>query len=706
MSETPTPPFAAPTMTLPEALQRANAHWQAGQAAQAEQLCQRILASLPGQPDALHLLGLMSHAYGHTDRAIQYLREACVSPTAAPIYWSNLAEMCRQQGRLREGEEAARKAVTLDSTLSGAWNNLGILLQEMGQYDESRICLEKVHAGDPQNPRVLNNLANTCLRQGDGETAERYWQEAIACDPGYPQPYSNLAKRLTDRGEYVQALEYGRQAITRDPHLTEAYINLAAAEQERGDTVAALRWLNALLSFAPLHAGGLATRAHLLLKQERLEEALSAAQKAVTQAPESADAHYALGLVQQALNQGEAALAAFEQAADLPGTKAEDAAIAAAVLHMEQGRKAEADAAFLEIAERFPQSVSAWYNWADIHRFRPEDPQIARMEALLADPARLPKEQMRLHFALGKAWLDAGDPEKAFAHFAMGNRQKRETFQYDPEETTRWTRNICQTLTHERIQALWNQGYSQTEDQPGRPIFVVGMPRSGTTLVERILAAHSAVTGAGELSALQQVLATAHYPESLQTASAETLRALGKAYLEKTGKLNPKTRYLVDKMPANFFYAGLIPLILPQAKIIWVRRDPVDTGLSCYTKLFSGEQSFSYQLDEMGHFARNAQTLLEHWQQVIPASHFMVVDYEAIVEDFDTQVRRMLEFLGLDWEDTCADFHNTPGNVRTASVNQVREPLYRRAVGRWKPYAEYLQPLLQALEQNHAVDAD
>lgn len=692
-----------PTLTLPEALRQADAHWQAGQAAQAEHLCRNILAALPGQPDALHLLGLMAHAYGRLDDAIDFLRQACAAPQVAPVYWSNLAEMYRQKGRLQDGEAAARQAVALNPTLSGAWNNLGILLQEMGQYAESRLCLEKVAQWEPENPQVLNNLGNTCMRQGDTAAAERYWREAMARHPRYAQPHSNLAKLLADRGALDDAIREGRLAITLDPHLADAYVNLAGAELERKRTADALRWIDALLTFQPRHPQGLAARARILKEAERLPEALAAAEAAVEAAPEYADAHYALGSVLREMGRPEAALAAYAKAAQLPGTKVEDALIGQATLYMEQGDKAHSEAFFQRTVERFPQSVSAWYNWADLHRFTPDDPLIPQLTALLeAEAELLPKDRTLLHFALGKAYLDAGDPERAFAHLHQGNTLKRQTFTYDPASATALVEAIIAAFPAEEARdpaSSANRRAVAPEDRPGPvPVFVVGMPRSGTTLLEQILASHPAVHGAGELLALRQVVeSVGPYPESLQSLVPEQYRALGRQYLEQVAPQAPEARYLVDKMPSNGFYASLILRMLPQAKIIHSRRDAVDTCLSCYSKHFSGEQLFSYDLEELGQFYRDYDRLMAHWRNLLPAESFLEVDYEAVVQDQEGQTRRLLDFLGLDWDPACLEFHRTARPVRTASVNQVRQPLYSSAVGRGRRYEAHLQPLLAVL---------
>ncbi len=681
-------------LSIPEALQRAHAHWNAGQAAQAEVLCQRILEAVPHQADALHLMGLMAHAYGQLDRALYFLREACASSLAPPLYWSNLAEMFRQRGLLAEGETAARTATTKAPGMTGAWNNLGIILQEMGRYAESRECLEKALKSDPRNAEILNNLGNTCMRQGEPVKAEFYWRKALKLRPNYAQPHSNLAKLLTDRGLDDEAREHATRAIAVDPQFADAYINLAALEMARDHSSEALRVLNALLAFVPQHATALASRAIILERMDRLDEALQSAEQAVAVAPNHAEGQYALGCTYQALGRVEEAMSAYERAANLPGTKAEDAMIRRAVLFMEQGQKSEADAAFERVLGAFPRSASAWYNWSDLKKFTPDDPLIPRMQALFdRGDDLLPNDRMVLHFALGKAYLDAGESTLAFIHLNQGNAQKRESISYDPLNSTRYMKEISETFSSELLTRRQGLGAKSAV-----PIFIVGMPRSGTTMTEQILASHSSIQGAGELSYMQQIVSDIPgFPTAVRDATAQTLHGWGQAYLDRVTKLSGGARYVVDKMPANFFYAGLIHMILPEARIIHCRRNAADTCLSCYSKLFAGEQRFAYEQTELGLFHRDYARLTAHWRDVLPASHFLEIDYENVVEDVEGEARRMLTFLGLELESACVDFHRTQRSIRTASVNQVREPVYKTSAGRWKAHAQQLQPLLTAL---------
>ena len=691
-------PGSSDAKSIPEALGRAHANWNAGQADQAGQLCQRVLAAWPGQPDALHLLGLMAHAYGNLDLAISHLREACRAPRAPAVYSSNLAEMYRQKGLLAEGEEAARRAVAMDPALVSGWNNLGIVLQEAGKFAESLECLERVIALQPDSAEAHNNLANTSRRLGRMDRAEQHYRQALALKPAYAEAHSNLAFLLSTQGRYDEAAAVAQRAIELSPRLVDAYLNLAEVERSRHRHDAALRALDMLAAFAPQHPAALVARAKALRQVERLDEALALARQAVALAPKSAEAHNTLATVHQFLGQTDEALAYFEQAALLPGAVAEEALVGRATLLMEAGRRDDALAAFDRALKVFPGSVQALAGRADARTFRIGDADIAALEACVAEGERRSlTDRISAHFALGKAYLDIQDPERAFHHFDMGNRQKRSTFIYDAAATGQWMERVAEAFAPELYARLPAAG-----EPSALPVFILGMPRSGTTLIEQIVSSHPQVTGAGELSALRLVVeGSGIFPDRVKALAGEEggqfFWQLGEAYLSRVAPLAQGRARLVDKMPGNFLYAGLIPLILPQARIIHARRHPVDTCLSCYTKLFVGEQQFTYEQTELGRFYRHYERLMTHWREVLPSDRFIEVDYEAVVENLEGEARRLVDFLGLPWDDACLNFHDNRRVVRTASVNQVRQPIYKTSKGRWRAYAGYLGPLLDAL---------
>ncbi len=700
MKKPKAPPPQQQQLSLEQALTQAHAHWNAGQTDQAERLCQHVLAIWPGQADACHLMGLMAHAYGNLEVAIDHLKRACQAPRVPAVYLSNLAEMCRQAGRLAEAEAAGRRAVAIDHMLVGAWNNLGIVLQEAGKLEESLTCLEQVVALKPDFAEAQNNLGNTLKRLGRLAEARGRYEIALSLAPTYAEALSNLANLATDMGDPAQGLVLARKALEVNPRLAEAYINAAAAELSRGRDEDALRWIDKLLAFFPQHPGALGVRTVPLRHLERLDEALETARRAVTMAPGNGEALLAMAEVLQALGRTAEALAGYDRAIAAPGLAVEKALVNKAVCLMEAGDKQAAQAGFELALERFPNSVSAWFNLADIVTFKPGDPAIARLEALLGSSVvQAQNDRTALHFALAKAWLDAGDPDRAFRFLHEGNRLKRATFVYDSGETERWVQSIDEAFPAESFTPDRLAEAARLAPEAGPvPVFVVGMPRSGTTLVEQILASHAQIGAAGESTALSRTIERAGpFPALVGALTPGDAATIGRLYLDQVRPLANGRRMLVDKMPSNFLYAGLIVQALPRAKIIHVRRDPLDTCLSCYTKLFTREQQFSYDLTELGRFYRAYEALMAHWRAVLPADRFIEIAYEDLVGDFELQARRLVRFLGLDWDPACAAFHETRRIIRTASLNQVREPIYSRSIGRAQRYAAYLAPLTAAL---------
>lgn len=693
-----TTPFNNPPsghLTIEAALATAYTYWNNGQAQAAEHLCRQVLAIQPAQADALHLLALIAHADNQLDLAISFLRQACLDIQAPAFYFSNLAEMCRQKGLLSEAETAAQQAVKKAPALVAAWNNLGIILQESGKPEASLECLRRVIELQPNEALAHNNLANTYRRLHQLEKAEEHYRRALALNPNYAEVYSNLAFLLHAQGQYEQAATLAQRAITINPHLSDAYLNLAEIETSRLHHHEALRWLDKLQAYAPQFPGALVARARILQKLNRPEEALACVRQALTLAPDNANAYNTLGKVLQFLNMHDEALAAFERAAALPGNVAEEALVTRAAVLMESGHSEEAIIAFEQALQRFPGSIQVMTSRSDTKKYQADDPDVIAMETRLAHDAGLViADRLAIYFALGKAYLDIGNSERAFHYMNAGNQLKRSTFHYDANGTSLWLQHIAATFTPELMAAR-----QDTTSTVGRSVFVIGMPRSGTTLVEQVLASHPQVHGAGELAALKLTIdSKGKFPDDVGAWSPDDLRNLGHDYLARTEPLvNGKDR-LIDKMPANFLYAGLIPLILPGARIIHCRRDPVDTCLSCYSKQFASEQAFSYDLAELGRFHRDYQELMAHLRSVMPADCFIEVDYESVVDDLEGQARRLIDFIGLSWNDACLDFHKTRRVVRTASVAQVRQPIYATSKGRWHAHAQYLGPLLSALD--------
>ncbi|MCR4299784.1 MAG: sulfotransferase, partial [Gallionella sp.] len=283
----------------------------------------------------------------------------------------------------------------------------------------------------------------------------------------------------------------------------------------------------------------------------------------------------------------------------------------------------------------------------------------------------------------------------AFPHFLEGNKLKRATLDYDPDETARRIDSIMRNFDMATMDRL------RGGDPSHLPVFILGMPRSGTTLVEQIISSYPGVHGAGELSDLEAIMrrnvAGAAFPDNLPSLDQARLAAWGADYVAGLQRRAPDARRITDKMPANFFAVGLIHLMLPNAKIIHVKRDPVDTCLSCFFQLFRNGQEFTYDLAELGRYYADYARLMEHWRKVLPEGAFLDVRYEDIVADQEAQSRRLVGYCGLEWNDACLDFDKNRRAVRTASMTQVRQPIYRSSVERWRNYEKFLGPLFDTL---------
>ena len=567
------------------ALDQAQAFINQRQIQQAEVICRRILEDNPGEPNTLQMLGLMAYRAGRVDAAIIYLREACASAFAPPIVFSNLTEMLRQKGLLAEAVIYGRKAVSQAPKSVSAWNNLGIVLQESGQLDEARKCLETVTSLEPDNAEAHNNLGNTFKRLGDIKKAQKHWNRALELKPYYAETYSNLANLLNEQGEYDKALLHGQRAIDLNPLLADAYINLAATESARWRYSAALTWLDLLVAIAPNNPMALAARSATFKELDRLEDALADAERAVNLNPENAEVQSAYGSVMLSMGRFDEAVARYEAAIALPNAIRERLMISRATAHQEHGKSDDAIKAFDDIIMQYPNSAAAYYGRADLVKFKQEDPTLEQ-KLWLAKKGRLESnsERISLHFALSKAFLDIGDSDRAFHYLNEANKMKRALIQYDASATSKWVDRLIIAFNSEVFDQFRGKGVCSSV-----PIFVIGMPRSGTTLLEQILASHPQVHGAGELKFVNRIIDShGGTPEFLNELTSEMLSLMGDSYLDRVIPLANGKQHVVDKMPANFLHAGAIHLMLPTAKFIHARRDPVDTCLSCYSKLFGG----------------------------------------------------------------------------------------------------------------------
>ncbi len=616
-----------------ELLQAGLKHLRAQRLTEAEACYRRVLAAKPEHPDALYMLGLIAHQAGQNDLAIKLIRQAIQQNGQHAAYFLDLGIVLIQQGKLDEAIVACRQAITIKPDLAVAYSNLGVALKDQGKFDEAIDACRQAIAINPDMAVAHHNLGVALYNQCKLDEAVAACRQAIAIKPDLVEAYCNLGIALKDQGKFDEAVAACRQAIAIKPDLIEAHSNLGAL---------------------------------LLFGQGKLDEAIEVLHQAIALNPNFADAHNNLGLALMQLGDLSEARAALEQAVVLA-----------------------------------PRKAKYRRDLGEITRIVAGDPHLAAMELLAQDSASLSVgDRIELNFALAKGYEDVGRHAEAFRQWLDGNSLKRQQIKYDEQTTLGAMNRTKAEFTSELIRKWQNVGSPTSV-----PVFIVGMPRSGSTLVEQILASHPQVFGGGELmhfsSAVEDVrtefggLATSPLPMSAMTG--EDFRDLGARYLAETERLAPGTMRITDKMPRNFIFAGLIHLALPNAPIIHTIRDPVDTCISCFSKLFRGEQNFSYDLAELGRYYRHYQELMAHWHRILPPGRILDVRYEDVVADLEGQARRIIAHCGLDWNPRCLAFHQTERPVRTFSAMQVRQPIYNSAVGRWRVYKDFLDPLFAEL---------
>jgi tetratricopeptide (TPR) repeat protein len=496
--------------------------------------------------------------------------------------------------------------------------------------------------------------------------------------------HANAAVALHVLGRNAEALEHARHAIELDPASTQARTTAAFIEGALNGYDAALAQIDALLAGAPNDPGLHAARAYCLLRLERYTEAQAAAECGLALAPNAAPLLESLGCALRGLGRTDEALATFGRALAHGADRASILVLTASTL-LEIGRLDVAERTFEDALTLTPDLASAWGPLVELRSFAPGDPALAKMEALLEGSPNLRGVDARtlMHFALGKAYRKSGDPQNAFRHFAAGNALKRAAITYDVANDERFARETIAFFTPETMHRLAGRG-----DPSRAPIFVIGMPRSGTSLVEQILASHPDVYGAGELLFFDRAIAE---------AGSDDPAALGARYLELLDGIAPAAKRVVDKLPSNFRHVALLHLALPQARIVHCVRDPLDTCFSCYTTHFTGRQDFAWDLAEAGRYYRAYAALMEHWRSVLPPGIMLDVSYEDLIAHFEENARRLLAFCNLTWDDAVLRFYETDRPIRTASYRQARQPIYATSIRAADAYRTELQPLIDAL---------
>jgi Flp pilus assembly protein TadD len=553
--------------------------------------------------------------------------------------------------------------------------------------------LDTVLKHNPRDPAALGLAGAVALQRGDANRAIELLSRTLALAPRDVSSHSNIALAYMRTGRSAEARRHLEQALALKPDAVEALINLAQLHQQANDSLSAEPLYRKAIAARPAMVEAHTGLAATLEKLGRPAEAIAAADEAIRLQPKSPEAHRTLARLYDLLGQLEPAVAAHKRAIELAPNDARG--------HADLGNtyaafgKREAAVAEYRRALQLAPGNSSYERL--IGRLEADAGTLADKQARFDAPATTSEQKLHLGFAIGKALEHAGDYPGAFHYLDAANRLRRAGYSYAKADSEAAFAELEATFTPELIAARFGHGVSDAT-----PIFVLGMPRSSTTLVEQILASHPDVTGAGELVLLRDLVIGAttkrpiHYPELLADLGDADLNRFGADYIRRLRAYAPEARRITDKMPGNFMLIGFIALALPNAKIIHCVRNPADTSVSIWRNYFSTHLGYAYDLGEIGHYHRLYQSLMAHWHRVLPG-RIHDIEYEALVADQEGETRRLLDHCGLAFDPACLDFHRTERPVHTASAAQVRSPISRSSIGIADRYGDLLAPLHAAL---------
>jgi tetratricopeptide (TPR) repeat protein len=512
-------------------------------------------------------------------------------------------------------------------------------------------------ADRPSSTKVKHLLTegNKSFAQGDYAEAATSYRKLLELDPRNADALNNLGSALSKLSLFTEAEQYLHQAIEIRPEYAEAHFNLGIALQGRGENAESEVWLRRALKLKPNYMDARIQLGMTLLSLGRLREARARFEKVLKTAPRHADTLFLMGHIARL-----------------------------------EGRFEEAEARFNRVLEINPKMPAAWAALAGTRKMTSADAAWLAGAEKIAASGISPVEEADVRFAIGKYCDDVNDFEQAFPHYQRANQlMKTIADPYERDARARFVDDMIRVYTPEAISQVKGGGSASM-----KPVFVVGMPRSGTSLAEQIIASHPAAKGVGELGFCHDTQITDESALRRGIPSEPTRTKLAETYLRTLETRSGDALRIVDKAPVNSDYLGAIHSVFPNARIIYMRRDPIDTCLSCYFQHFSVALNFTTDLSNLAHYFHEHERLMAHWRAVLPPGSILDVPYEELVGDQEAWTRKILDFLGLEWDERCLDFHKTKRQVVTASTWQVRQKMYKNSVHRWRHYEKSIGPLL------------
>ncbi len=629
----------------------------------AERLCREALAEVPGEPNLTSLLGAALNRQGRGQEAEPLLRRALAEQPGYAKGHEELGRSLLQQGRHDEAIAELRKSLELEPKLQSAQLTLVHALTESGRGEQANELMQSFLGADPA--RQLIAEAASHHRAGRLEEAEKIYREILVRDPRNVEALRLLALVAMSGEHYGQAEALLQRAVGIAPDFLPAWIDLSRAQLEKLDIPAALASVERAADQGPRSAQVQIQKANVQARSGRHLDAIETYRRAIELNPESIAGYLGLGNTLKTIGRQRDAIDAYRRATALR-----------------------------------PEQSEAWWSLSNLKTFRFEDQEREAMARQLDAPGLPDEARAQFSFALAKALEDRAEYDCAFEHYERGNRTRRAMEHYDPVQTE---------LINERIRSVFTADFLARHAGRGHPdpapIFIIGLPRSGSTLIEQVLASHSQVDATHELPEVGRLIQRINrdrsdklaYPEAVRSFDAAAWAALGRSYIDATRQYRQRAPRFIDKNPNNFASVGLLSIALPDARFINSRRHPLDTCLSCYKQLFARGQPFTYDLTELGEYYLEYDRMMTHWHAVLPG-RVLDLQYESVVADQEGETRRLLDFCGLPWDEACLRFYETERAIRTASSEQVRRPIYDSSVGIWRNYERQLAPLIEILQ--------
>jgi tetratricopeptide (TPR) repeat protein len=649
----------------------------------------RAAELLPQDAEAQCNLGGQLRAQGRWPESLHFFQRALL---AVPDHLEALiqaADILSGSGRARDAVALYERALLQSPRAAQIHNNLGNALFELGSYDEAIARYRSALESNPNVARIHSNLANALRKLGQLDEAAGSARRAVELDPQLAEAHNVLGLVLAARGEFEEALRSYRSALALEPNHVDAINNVGNLLRDLGERRESLAHYSRAIELNPSHAETHCNLGNALLDMQRNAEAAASYAAALRLRPDYAVAHLSLSMALRMQGRADEALKSCEAALKIEPNYAEALALLGE-LKADRGQFSEAQALFERAISVDPNFPFAYFNIAMHRKMTGEDAAwLDRVEALLGKPLPL-RHEISLRYALGKYHDDVKQFEQAFHHYRLANElTKRNGMVYDAAKLTQHVDQIMADFSIASIRAAQQHGHASQS-----PVFIVGMPRSGTSLTEQILASHPAVFGAGEVVFWDAAYESFRQGIDKGAAAADLIPAMATDYLDRLAKLSGEALRVVDKMPPNFMNLGLIHAVFPHAKIIHMRRHPLDTCLSIYFQYFLNTHPYANDLDNLLHYYREYARIMDHWRRTLPGTALLEVPYESLTSDQEPWSRRLVDFVGLPWDPKCLEFHQTDRVVITASKWQVRQKIHTASSGRWKNYQRFVAPLM------------